>query len=569
MSAPMLRLYNTLTRTKQDFVPIDPANVRMYACGPTVYDHAHIGNARPVIVFDVLYRLLRHVYGAGLVTYARNITDVDDKINARAARDYPDLPLNAAIAKMTAETEAQFKKDVKALGCLEPDVEPRATGHIPEMRELIERLIDRGVAYVAEDHVLFSVSAMERLKGVPKYGSLARRPLDEMLAGARVDVAPYKRDPMDFVLWKPSKANEPGWPSPAGIVPQGRPGWHIECSAMAWTHLVKAFAGRIACDAADANVFDIHAGGIDLVFPHHENEIAQSCCALGSTRMANVWMHNGFLQVEGEKMSKSLGNFVTINELLQDWPGEVIRLAMLQTHYREPINWTLERLRKSLVELREWAEIGSFVASDEFKNRLPYSTTLIPDSGVIAALSDDLNSSLAVTRLRELFAGARASNVADAQSLLETMSWFGIYRHRYFAAYSRSMHLADAMYSSKYSSNIQRAKALVLNEYSYSSDYDARLECLRAIKRKANSDPQMTADGVEISITEHCEVQLVPLTASARRDDSKIETLINARTAARAAKNWAESDRIRDELLAKGVMLKDNKDGTTTWELKR
>ena len=311
-----LRLYNTLTRTKEDFVPIDPGNVRMYVCGPTVYDFAHIGNARPVIVFDVLYRLLRHLYGEDHVTYVRNITDVDDKINARAARDYPGLPLNEAIRKVTEETNAQFQADVKALGCLEPTFQPRATEHIDEMKAMIERLVDLGVAYVAESHVLFSPSAMNARPKGPRYGALARRSLDEMLAGARVDVASYKRDEMDFVLWKPSKPGEPGWPSPAGIEGLGRPGWHIECSAMSMAKLLEPFGGGLKCDDPQKNVFDIHAGGIDLVFPHHENEIAQSCCAFGSERMANIWMHNGFLQVEGKKMAKSEGNFVTINELL-------------------------------------------------------------------------------------------------------------------------------------------------------------------------------------------------------------------------------------------------------------
>ena len=312
-----LRLYNTLTRRKEDFAPIDPAAVRLYVCGPTVYDFAHIGNARPVIVFDVLFRLLRYLYGAEHVIYARNVTDVDDKINARAERDYPDLPYNEAIARVTQATERQFHDDVAALGALAPTVEPRATEHIERMRALIERLVARGVAYVAEDHALFSPSAMDALPGAPRYGSLARRSLDEMLAGARVDVAPYKRDPMDFVLWKPSKPKEPSWPSPAGIAAPGRPGWHLECSAMSMAKLLEPFGGGLACDDPSRNTFDIHGGGIDLVFPHHENEIAQSCCAFGSTRMANVWMHNGFLQVEGEKMAKSLGNFVTIRELLE------------------------------------------------------------------------------------------------------------------------------------------------------------------------------------------------------------------------------------------------------------
>src|SRR5712672_2613878 len=299
-----LRLYDTLTRQKRPFAPLDPGNVRMYVCGPTVYDFAHIGNARPLIVFDVLFRLLRHLYGPEHVTYARNVTDVDDKINARAAERGID------IRALTEDTFNNFKQDVAALGCLEPTVQPRATEHIDEMKVLIERLVASGHAYVAEDHVLFSVPSM------PDYGQLSKRSLDEMVAGARVDVAPYKRGDMDFVLWKPSKPGEPGWPSPAGIATPGRPGWHIECSAMAWRHL--------------GETFDIHGGGIDLVFPHHENEIAQSRCTFHSPVMANYWMHNGFLQVEGEKMSKSLGNFITIKQLLDTndfgsnkWDGDV------------------------------------------------------------------------------------------------------------------------------------------------------------------------------------------------------------------------------------------------------
>ena len=287
-----LTLYNTLTRRKEPFQPIDPANVRMYVCGPTVYDYAHIGNARPVIVFDLLFRLLRHIYGPSHVTYARNITDVDDKINARAAEEgvchrRADRAHHAGSSMTTSRPS----------GCLPPTVEPRATDHIAEMQALIEALVANGHAYVAEEHVLFHVPSM------PDYGRLSNRSLEEMEAGARVEVAPYKRDAMDFVLWKPSKAGEPSWPSPAGIAMPGRPGWHIECSAMAEKHL--------------GQIFDIHGGGIDLVFPHHENEIAQSRCAHGTPVMANYWLHNGFLQVEGEKMSKSLGNFVTIHELLE------------------------------------------------------------------------------------------------------------------------------------------------------------------------------------------------------------------------------------------------------------
>lgn len=404
--SPTLRLYNTLTRTKQDFAPIDPLNVRMYVCGPTVYDYAHIGNARPVIVFDVLFRLLRHLYGADHVTYARNLTDVDDKINARAARDFPGLPLNEAIAKVTHATTAQFHADVDALGCLRPTAEPRATDHIEEMKAIIERLIARGVAYVAEEHVLFHVPAVAHLTKAPKYGTLARRSLDEMLAGARVDVAPYKRDAMDFVLWKPSRDGvDPGWPSPAGIATPGRPGWHIECSAMSMAKLLTPFGGGLACDDPGKNVFDIHGGGIDLVFPHHENETAQSCCAFGggegAPRMANIWMHNGFLQVEGEKMSKSLGNFVTINELLatesfggRKWPGEVLRLAMLKTHYRQPIDWTvkaLEEAERTLVEFYRAIEgVKGGIVSEH----------------VIDALGEDLNTARVVTELHALRVGA-------------------------------------------------------------------------------------------------------------------------------------------------------------------
>ena len=360
-----LRLYNTLARAKEAFAPIDPKAVRMYVCGPTVYDFAHIGNARPVIVFDVLFRLLRHIYGPDHVIYTRNITDVDDKINARAARDFPDLPLNEAIAKVTEATTRQFHEDVAALGCLPPTHEPRATQYIDTMRAMIERLIARGVAYVAEDHVLFSPSAMDALAFAPRYGTLAHRSLDEMLAGARVEVAPYKRDPMDFVLWKPSKPNEPGWPSPAGIAAPGRPGWHIECSAMSMATLLEPFGGGLECDDPGRNVFDIHGGGIDLVFPHHENEIAQSCSAFHSRAMANVWMHNGFLQVEGEKMAKSAGNFVTIHELLRTtkfggrtWSGEALRLAMLRTHYRQPIDWTVKALEEAEATLDRWYRRG-------------------------------------------------------------------------------------------------------------------------------------------------------------------------------------------------------------------
>ncbi|MGE0516684.1 MAG: cysteine--tRNA ligase, partial [Hyphomicrobiaceae bacterium] len=353
-----LQLYNTLTRNKERFEPIDPTNVRMYVCGPTVYDLAHIGNARPIIVFDVLFRLLRHIYGPDHVTYARNITDVDDKINNRAVERFPDMEPTAAIRRLTEETAAQFHKDIAALGVLPPTVEPRATEHIAQMRELCEALVANGHAYVSHDHVLFDASSMA------DYGRLANRSLEEMEAGARVDVAPYKKGAMDFVLWKPSTPAQPGWPSPCGIATPGRPGWHIECSAMAdrWLWAEPKLKGLLSeAGLAHPHVFDIHGGGIDLVFPHHENELAQSRCAHGTPVMANYWMHNGFLQVEGEKMSKSLGNFVTINELLETetfggrrWPGEVLRLAMLMTHYRQPIDFSVRGLEVAQKTLDNW-----------------------------------------------------------------------------------------------------------------------------------------------------------------------------------------------------------------------
>src|SRR5271155_2565999 len=384
----VLRLYNTLTGAKETFRPVDPEAVRVYVCGPTVYDFAHIGNGRAAIVFDLLFRLLRHAYGEANVIYARNVTDVDDKIIARAQLDFPDLPLNEAIARVTEGTLRQYRADVAAVGCLPPTQEPRATAHLDEMRALIERLVARGVAYVAEDHVLFSPSAMDALPGAPRYGALARRSLDEMLAGARGDVAPFKRDPLGFLLWEPPKPNEPGWPSPAGIAAPGRPGWHIECSAMSMATLLEPFGGGLQCDDPSRNTFDIHGGGIDLVFPHHENEIAQSCTAFHSSRMANVWMHNGFLQVEGEKMSKSLGNFVTIHELLRttkfggrQWPGEGLRLAMLRTHYRQPIDWTVKALEEAEATLDRWYDaVGDAETNGE------------PDADVLNAMTDDLNT---------------------------------------------------------------------------------------------------------------------------------------------------------------------------------
>jgi len=494
-----LRLYNTMTRRKEAFEPIDPAAARLYVCGPTVYDYAHIGNARPVIVFDVLYRLLRRLYGADHVVYARNVTDVDDKINARATRDYPDLPFNEAIAKVTEGTGRQFHEDVAALGCLPPTVEPRATEHIDKMRAMIERLIARGVAYVAEDHALFSPAAMDALPGAPRYGSLARRSLDEMLAGARVDVAPYKRDPMDFVLWKPSKPNEPSWPSPAGIAPPGRPGWHIECSAMSMAKLLEPFGGGLSCDDPGRNTFDIHGGGVDLVFPHHENEIAQSCCAFGGPRMANVWMHNGFLQVEGEKMSKSLGNFVTIHDLLatdafggRTWPGEVLRLAMLRTHYRQPIDWTVKALEDAEATLDRWYDAVGDVGPGEAVS-----------GAVLQALSDDLNTPAALAELHRLTHPTAAATADPSEA--------------------------------------------------------GRAEAPERLKASANL--------LGLLLQTRSQRQASAIQA-ARIDVAEIEALVAARTAARAARNWAESDRLRNQLADLGVAIKDSKDGTT-WELRR
>ena len=313
-----LHLFNTLTREKQRFRPLDSGDVRMYVCGPTVYDDAHIGNARPAVVFDALFRLLRHLYGAGHVAYARNITDVDDKIiAAHRATGEP-------IAAITERTARAYRQDMRALGCLGPTFEPRATAHIPEMRAMIARLIERGHAYAADGHVLFDVASM------PDYGALSRRDLREMIAGARVEVAPYKKDPRDFVLWKPSTPEDPGWDSPWG---RGRPGWHIECSAMSCRYL--------------GETFDIHGGGADLIFPHHENEIAQSTCAHDGRPFALFWVHNGYLMTEGEKMSKSLGNFYTVHGLLAEFPGEAIRLALLQTHYRQPLDFTREGIAQA------------------------------------------------------------------------------------------------------------------------------------------------------------------------------------------------------------------------------
>jgi cysteinyl-tRNA synthetase len=468
-----LRLYNTLTRQKEEFRPLDPAHVRMYVCGPTVYDFAHIGNARPVIVFDVLFRLLRHLHGADHVTYVRNITDVDDKINARALRDYPNLPLNEAIRLVTEKTAAQFQKDAHALGCLDPTEQPRATDNIAQMIDMIGTLIACGHAYEAAGEVLFDVPSM------PDYGRLSQRNLDDQQAGARVEVEAHKKNPADFVLWKQSSPEEPGWDSPWG---RGRPGWHIECSAMSRRYL--------------GEVFDIHGGGLDLIFPHHENEIAQSRCAHGTKVMANVWMHNGFLQVEGQKMSKSLGNFFTINELLADWPGEVLRFNMLRTHYRQPIDWTVRGLEESTGILEVWRQAmwTKGLSWNQESNEVYYASKA-PSAEVIAALSDDLNTAAAIAELHKL---AKSPAIGDGHTLFASLVFLGL------------------------------------------TSFDS----MREWERRQEPSGEETASPA-------------------------VESLIAARLDARKAKNWAESDRIRDELAAMGIAIKDNKDGTTSWEVKR
>jgi cysteinyl-tRNA synthetase len=505
-------------------------------------------------VFDVLFRLLRHLYGADHVTYVRNITDVDDKINARAAEEYPALPLNEAIRQVTEKTDKQFHDDVAALGCLPPTVEPRATEHIAEMRDLIERLIKSGNAYVAEDNVLFSVPSD------PDYGQLSKRPLDEMIAGARVEVAPYKRDSRDFVLWKPSKPGEPAWPSPAGVKTPGRPGWHIECSAMSWKYL--------------GETFDIHGGGIDLVFPHHEDEIAQSRCAFHTPFMANYWVHNGFLQVEGEKMAKSAGNFVTINELLstykfggRSWPGETLRLAMLATHYRQPIDWTISSLDEASSSLLHWRRLISQVDERKIEIR--------PDDKIIECLKDDLNTPDVIARLHEL-AKTAPQNAEAKDRLYDSLVFLGILPD----GFSLAKQIAeDAVISTGLPSTMR--VDLVFNEAfpvieSYLESHIASLpqsSNTTSIVSTVSSifTGRTGAFGFDDAWVKHNPNYISP------RDReyvekvvgiSRLNSLIDERLLARARKDWSKSDQIRKELDQSGVVLKDTKDGTT-WEVAR
>jgi cysteinyl-tRNA synthetase len=563
-SAMDLKLYDTLTREKRVFTPLDPANVRMYVCGPTVYDFAHIGNARPVIVFDVLFRLLRHLYGADHVTYVRNITDVDDKINARAAEEYPDLPLNAAIRKVTEQTDKQFHDDVAALGCLTAEqvnlpgkrpafIEPRATEHIAEMRAMIERLVQSENAYVAEGNVLFSVPSM------PDYGALSKRPLDEMIAGARVEVVPYKRDPRDFILWKPSKPGEPAWPSPAGIKSPGRPGWHIECSAMSWRYL--------------GEVFDIHGGGIDLVFPHHENEIAQSRCTFHTPVMANFWMHNGFLQVEGEKMSKSLGNFVTIHELLKtgkftgrSWPGEVIRLAMLGTHYTQPIDWTSSALEEASVNLTQWKKLIARVD--------PSKLEIKPDPGVLSCLSDDLNTPEMLVRLHQV--AKEAQNNAEMKDVLyDNLVFLGFVPNEFVVADK----VVEELRAETRVSRPGVGEMLIIESPKVEKFMESAFVNLPP---GSNSTSTIITASIIFSGTVPSYkflddwTKYNPFYISTRDQEfvaksigiQTLNSLIEERLKARNNKQFGESDRIRDELAKMGVVLKDTKDGTT-WEIAR
>ncbi len=451
-----LHLHNTYTRQKEAFEPIDPASVRMYVCGPTVYDDIHIGNARPLVIFDVLARLLRLLYGESAVTYARNITDVDDKIIDRAFEN------GESIDDLTARTAANFHVAAADLGCAAPDVEPRATDHIPQMIALIEDLIAKGHAYEAEGHVLFNVPSM------PEYGKLSGRNRDEMIAGARVEIAPYKQDPSDFVLWKPSADDQPGWESPWG---KGRPGWHLECSAMSKEHL--------------GTSFDIHGGGVDLVFPHHENEIAQSLCAHPDAQFARYWMHNGYLMSEGEKMSKSLGNFYTVTDLLTEFPGEALRLALLKTHYRQPLDFTKDGVREARQELNRFYRALALAEGEALE------TDGVPDD-VMTGLRDDLNTPAAL-------AGVHA--VADAV----------------FAADKEG----DAV-AVRVGAGALKAAGRILGIL--------------------QQDPEVWFQG---------------------DGDAAIDSLIAERNAARADKDFARADEIRDELVAQGVVLEDGAGGTT------
>ena len=452
------QFYDTYSNTKKSFTPLDASNVRMYVCGPTVYDYAHVGNARPVIVFDIVYRMLNLKYGAEHVTYVRNITDVDDKI-IEASNS-----LNEDISTLTERTINYFHDDASYVGALQPNVEPKATDHIPEMINIIEKLIKKNHAYEADGNVLFAVNTFD------KYGNLSGKSLEDLIAGSRVEVANYKKNPADFTLWKPSKANEPGWESPWG---KGRPGWHIECSAMSEKYL--------------GQTFDIHGGGQDLTFPHHENEIAQSE-SCNDKKFANFWMHNGFLSIEGEKMSKSLGNFITINELKDTYQGEVIRFNMMLTHYRQPLNWTEKSLQDSKKTLDKWYKIlGACNKSIASKNELI-------SNKMLNALADDVNTPQAIAELHQLYKAANDGDIEALEIFYNSCQFLGI----------------------------------LISDYSSWCSWQSKI--------------------IDI-------------------DENLINELIEKRNEARRAKDFAEADRIRDELLNLSVILED-KDNETTWKLK-
>ena len=450
-----LYLYNTLTRTKQPFEPLDSERVTMYACGPTVYNYAHIGNARPAVIFDLLYRVLDSHYPN--VIYARNITDVDDKINAAAAEQ------GVEIGVITRRFTDAYHEDMAALGVRPPTIEPRATEHIDQIVNMIDRLIESGHAYCAEGHVLFDVTTYD------EYGRLSRRDRREMIAGARVEVAPYKKNPGDFVLWKPSEDSQPGWDSPWG---RGRPGWHIECSAMSAAHL--------------GEVIDIHAGGQDLVFPHHENEIAQSCCAHGSSEFARYWLHNGFVTVEKRKMSKSLGNTLVIHDLLAQWPGEAMRYLLLSAHYRQPLDWSETALAQAVTTLDRL-----YRALEDFPpGRVPATE---PEPAVVEALDDDLNTPAALAALNRL---ARDLQVAGSTE--------------------ERTRLAGAL----------------------------------------------RASGEIMGLLQDPESWRTHRTDAENIDAEAVDALVQQRTDARQRRDFAEADRIRDQLDARGIELEDTAEGT-------
>ncbi|WP_341702947.1 cysteine--tRNA ligase [Ferrovibrio sp.] len=455
-----IQIYNTLTRSKEPFIPQDPQRVTMYVCGPTVYNYAHIGNARPVVVFDTLYRLLGRIYPR--VIYARNVTDVDDKINAAAQKE------GVPIGTITARYHAVYREDMSALGALPPVLEPKVTEHIDAIVAMIGRLIANGHAYEAEGHVLFNVPSYAA------YGRLSGRDRDEMIAGARVEVAPYKRDAADFVLWKPSPPDLPGWDSPWG---RGRPGWHIECSAMIEKNL-------------GAGTIDIHGGGHDLVFPHHENEIAQSTCAHGGALFSRYWMHNGFVNIEAEKMSKSVGNVLLVHDLLKQAPGEAIRLALLSAHYRQPLDWTEAGLREAKAQLdRLYRTLDSLKDAEATASAAP--------EAFLAALADDLNTPKALAELHQI---ANAANKATGAA------------------------------------------------------------------ERARLKGELLAAGWLLGLLQQDAAAWLKGNVAADMDVAEIEDLIAARRTARARKDWAESDRIRDALAARGILLED-KAGETTWRV--